>query len=70
MYVCTYVRVYVCMNVCLYVYVCMYVCMYVCECAHTCMFLHVHANTDYNSLKQAPKPLWHTIKPCRSEQKP
>jgi hypothetical protein len=52
MYVCTYLRVYVCMLVCMYVYmyvcmcvcmhalmhVCMYVCMCVCMYAHWLMF--------------------------------
>ena len=50
MYVCTYVRMYVCMYVCVYVcmYVCMHACMYVCVhmyvyvCMYECMHLHEH----------------------------
>ena len=43
MYLCLYVSVYVCMQICIctYEYNCMYVCMYVCICKYTCICMYI-----------------------------
>ena len=39
MYVCIYVRVYIC--TCVYMYVCIYVRMYICMCVYMCVCMYI-----------------------------